>query len=187
MNELTQDQQQVYALLQEGKDIDTIAAALNKKNKAVVAAQITRIKNKGFDIRPKTQSGTKHPPRDHVPTTPEGVVEEAAKSGKAEYDVDSIIARLREQCPNLDERDVHPMILLGTTIQFMRLCGGRMHAHQMIEDVYSAFRLLTGDMEFDEPKIAPPSVGDLQGGDPAIAQVLDEIKQSLAKLQPQTS
>lgn len=41
-------------------------------------------------------------------------------------------------------REVHPMILMGVTIQYVKMCGGRMIAHQVIEDVYSALKMFVG-------------------------------------------
>jgi hypothetical protein len=42
-------------------------------------------------------------------------------------------------------KDIHPMLLMGIVIQFVRTCGGRMSAHQVIEDVYSALRGFAND------------------------------------------
>jgi hypothetical protein len=34
---------------------------------------------------------------------------------------------------------------MGVTIQFVKLCGGRMTAHQVIEDVYTALRQFSSE------------------------------------------
>jgi hypothetical protein len=55
------------------------------------------------------------------------------------------LAKLAAKVGGLVVKDVHPMILLGIAIQFVKLCGGRMTAHQVIEDVYSALRAFVTD------------------------------------------
>lgn len=44
--------------------------------------------------------------------------------------------------PGSLKKDVEPMILLGVAIQFMKLTGGRIAAHQLIEDVYHALQVV---------------------------------------------
>jgi hypothetical protein len=158
MKPLSEDQQAVYDLLSKGESIESIAQRLSRPV-GIIAAQQTRIINKGYSFgsveAPKAQSvepSNREQPRDSQPTmqdhptftapkTHDEAVGTAQESGNAKY-LDDLATEFQKHVPNLDVRNVHPMVLMGTTIQFMKLCGGRFHAHQVIEDIYGALKLM---------------------------------------------
>jgi cell division protein FtsB len=77
--------------------------------------------------------------------------------------------------------DVHPMVLLGVTIQYVKLVGGRLSAHQCIEQVYEALRVMVGD--------GSPKVGEEQWTAPwpldSVEAENEILKQRIADLEKQ--
>lgn len=156
---LSPAQQKIYDLLRAGKDRIAIVRELGLTI-ATFNAQCTRIRNKGLAIpneagqtprsyqptRQDIASGRSHRPPATGATSSQAVMNEAAGAGPAVYDVEATIkaAQARGELHG-DMAAMHPMAIMGITIQFMRLCGGRFHAHQIIEDIYGAVRLLTAD------------------------------------------
>lgn len=136
LDKLTEDQKEVYRHLVNGASISEIAELLGRPE-SIIAAQRTRILNKGVDLHGASPSSSE---QDRLGSTSSAVVGKAATAGSAEYDVEKVIEEVKKQGSSMDMKDVHPMILLGVTIQYMKMAGGRMHAHQMIEDVYGALR-----------------------------------------------
>lgn len=149
---LSPDQREIYSHLIKGATVQQIAEDMNRPD-GIISAQRTRILNKGIDLpelpsrsnegNQQTQNRQQTTARAAGPSSNEEVLREAQSAGTAEYDVEKVIEEVQRQGgTNLSKRDVHPMVLLGLTIQFMKLAGGRMHAHQLIEDVYGALRAM---------------------------------------------
>ena len=155
--EMTPAQQQIFELCERGLTPLAIADQLGMLERAV-KAQITRIQTK---LKTNIQKEERHERAVHmrqakqnkvVPTSAENVadvVHEAAKAGPA-IDIPEALQKVGERAAA--DRDIHPMILLGVTIQFVKLVGSRIAAHQLIEDVYDALRSMVGDGE-------PPTEG----------------------------
>jgi DNA-binding CsgD family transcriptional regulator len=57
---------------------------------------------------------------------------------------DKVIQKIADKVGPTLAKDLHPLAVLGVTMQYVRFCGGRMTAHQIIEDVYAALQLFTG-------------------------------------------
>jgi len=162
---LSSAQRDLYQAMQAGKDKNTIIRELGL-TEGTFAAQCTRIKNKGISLpnfpghtgtnpsfgqthqpsRQDVASGRASRPMSTGPGESKSVLNEVSDAGPAVYDVERTIKEAQARGDIHGEmRDLHPMAILGVTIQFMRLCGGRFHAHQIIEDVYGAVRLMAGD------------------------------------------
>lgn len=158
LNSLSEQQRQIYDNLAAGRTVPEIAKALGS-TEALIQANITRIKSKGVAL-PTGQSAKAESPADTVPVTevlgPRSTPTPSA--GGSEHD--RIAAEIKRSQPAVSPeqlaaiadkvagsavRDVQPMILLGTTIQYVKFCGGRMAAHQVIEDVFGALRAFVGD------------------------------------------
>jgi hypothetical protein len=71
------------------------------------------------------------------------------------------------------------MVLLGVTIQFVKLAGGRLSAHQLIEQCYEALRAMVGD--------GSPKVGQEQWSAPwplnSVEAENEELKKRIADLE----
>lgn len=114
------------------------------------------------------------PPRDR--RTEFEVIDEVATSGQAVYNVEQAVDKLRSTFgAQASANDAHPMVLLGVTIQFMKLAGGRLAAHQLIEDVYSALRGLAGTD-------APPMPQETTQKSPELKDVLELLHRQLQKM-----
>jgi hypothetical protein len=163
LTELSEAQRQVYDSLVQGRTPEQAATALGT-TLGVVNAQMTRIRNKGISLpgdpnyRPSTETIRPEVPSTHIDPaqvlTPPPGGQAPAKAGPTSNE--QVAAALQGQALSADQlaqlaarvggsaaRDIHPMILLGVTIQYVKLCGGRLTAHQVIEDVYSALRGFT--------------------------------------------
>lgn len=162
LNQLSEAQRKIYDLVAAGKSPESIATKLDI-TLGVVNAQITRIKNKGINIPSdgKSATATNHP-AGFSPTSLNAPTDRPSASGASSNDM--IADTLRKSGMAIDNKqlvelaekvgggvvkDIHPMILLGVTIQYVKMCGGRMTAHQVIEDVYSALRDFTGTKVMD--------------------------------------
>lgn len=165
---LSPSQKSIYDMLVDGKSHDEISRRLGL-GPGILNAQMTRIRNRQVPLPGDADyqkveaiaSGSPTEPTNptHIdPTTLASAVPQSRPIGTGPSANDQIAAELRGRALNSDElaelakkvggsvaRDVHPMILMGTTIQFVRMCGGRMTAHQVIEDVYGALRAFVGD------------------------------------------
>lgn len=159
LDSLSTSQRQVYDLTQQGQSSSQIANTMGT-TLGVIEAQKTRIRNKGIALPGETApvSPATHVPVGHLPKVEP--LSPPARTGGS--DNDRIAEQLRGKALDADElgkladkvagttaRDIHPMILLGCAIQFVKLCGGRFTAHQVIEDVYGALRAMTGDTSPD--------------------------------------
>jgi hypothetical protein len=136
---LSEAQRKLYDAIMAGKPKLEIMRDLRLTD-GTYAAQCTRIRNKGVSLpnmapTPPPNLGSK-----------QDVLDQAVGSGDAIYDIEAAIkaAQARDEVHG-DMKVMHPMAILGVTIQFMRLCGGRFHAHQTIEDVYGAIRTFNAD------------------------------------------
>lgn len=157
LSTLSEQQRQIYDLLAEGKTPAQIATALHS-TEGLIKANMTRIVNRGIDLpapgAAKSPMPATHVPVDQVLTPPAGpppatggsqndvIAQMISTAGKA-LSADEL-RTLADKVAGSAVREVHPMILLGVTIQYVKLCGGRMVAHQVIEDVYSALRMFVG-------------------------------------------
>lgn len=206
LESLSPDQKTIYEHLVKGKTVEQIASEMERPE-GIISAQRTRIINKGIDLpelpgqsSQPTESTSSQPtqpkPSASRPASTGGssnsdVLRQATQAGDAEYDVEKVIEQVRQQVdPNLNVRDVHPMVLLGVTIQFMKLRGGRMHAHQLIEDVYGALRtMVDGGQMPDVPgatsqtKPWPPEKSSGQQLSPEeLVQQMSAMQQQLSQL-----
>jgi len=160
---LSEDQREIYDRLMAGQTVEQIAASSGRPV-GIIQAQRTRILNRGLSLpgmsattattgdsfvneSPTYSSPSPGPfansgSRQNVePTTVdqrsvEKIIDDASMGGSAEYNVEEIVARMQASGGGQQRPDTHPMVLLGVTIQFMKLAGGRMASHQLIEDVY---------------------------------------------------
>ena len=160
---LNENQREIWQYIHNERHTVKEAASHFNKPESIIQAQITRCRSKGLIIdvpgETKISNNVFNAPPGGVrlshhesgrpsgsPTSNEEVLKETLAAGPAKYDVESMIQEAQEQGAFGDEeRNVHPMILMGVTIQFMKLAGGRLHAHQLIEDVYGAIRLQVGE------------------------------------------
>jgi len=168
----TELQQSILELLQKGKTPEQVAKKLNLGER-IVNAQITRLRNSGALEDPKAKEVQEEfVPVSHGPATtrPRGqsgtdqIAQDLDKSGT--FDVDEVVKRLQAAADKHGlENDVHPMLLLGVTIQFCKFVGGRMHAHQLIEDVYTSLQAMVGDTPYtaqDTKSTQPPMTPEEQ-------------------------
>lgn len=161
MVKLSDYQNKIVELVRSGyTTVDEIAKKMDKPS-AIINAQLTRIRNAGQGhlvkgvvdrgvLGPKTETRT--PSRDsefatHAPqpnSSNRQIVDDAARAGQAAYEIPQ---HLREEFQKQfgSETDVHPMVLLGVTIQFVKLVGGRIAAHHLIEQVHDALRAMVSD------------------------------------------
>lgn len=72
----------------------------------------------------------------------ETIADEVSQAGQAMSYEDLAKQLAAKIGPENLRPDVEPMILLGAAMQFMKLTGGRMAAHQLIEDVYNALKVV---------------------------------------------
>lgn len=72
----------------------------------------------------------------------ETIADEVSRAGQAMSYEDLAKQLAAKVGPENLRPDVEPMILLGVAMQFMKLAGGRIAAHQLIEDVYNALKVV---------------------------------------------
>ena len=204
---LSPAQESVYDAILAGKSQDAICHELNITT-ATFTAQCTRIRKKGITLNvvggdsaqvPTRQSvvlGRSSQPASTGPGASKSVLSEAFEAGEATYDVEKLITEAQQRGDiHGDMAQLHPMAIMGLTIQFMRLCGGRFHAHQIVEDVYGAVRAFTADGPSADEVVAAATKPFSASGDSLTQDDLDEftdkmdsIKDELAafvsKLQP---
>lgn len=148
--QLSPQQQGIYRGLAEGKSPDTIAREMGTLV-GLVNANITQIRNKNIPI-PTGRVENATPPDEfkahQILTNPRPAAHGGSENDRIVNTVsDSAPAinaeklrALADQVAGQTGRDIQPMVLLGVTIQFVKFCGGRFTAHQLIEDVYGALR-----------------------------------------------
>ncbi len=149
--QLSDTQNQIFESLKQGKTPETIARELNT-SESLVRANMTRIETKGV----KLPSGATSKAPAKSPLLAEDVARPAA-GGLSENDrianelrgagqalTADQVAALADQIAGKQTTDINPMLVMGCTIQFVRFVGGRMVAHQVIEDVYGALRAMCG-------------------------------------------
>lgn len=180
MSLLTSDQQEVYDLCKRGRSIAQIAKKLNKPER-IITAQMTRIRSKGFDLSPTpvdvdlpSADAVFNQPRPNTPTPVSysdvgEIIDKAAQAGPAVYNIAEAVERVKHDFSPSIASDIHPMVLFGIAVQFMRMAGGRLQAHQLIEDVYGTVSdLSTGP----SPVVAEQGSNESQ-------ELLSKIKQLL--------
>jgi hypothetical protein len=204
LDQLTEIQRSIYDLTAQGLQPAEIAGRIGS-TEALVKANITRIRGKGVTM-PKPGEQPLQPPPNTVPVT--NVLSQPpskpAATGGSENDriaamvnqaggaIDAKeLAALADKVAGRAVRDIHPMILMGITIQFVKLCGGRMIAHQVIEDVYGALRSFVGNVQPDEggealplPQTDKERLAFLEEQNKAL---LDEIRDLQAKVRSQNA
>ena len=171
-NYLSAAQQAVYDAVKEGLPPSTICEKLGITI-GILSAQVTRIRNKGIPIQlPDESRGIE---------TAEDVIKDVEKFGPPNFDVEAAIKKATDGVHDM-VLDVHPMVLFGITVQYMKMCGGRMHAHQMIEDIYQCLQIFVGDTSNDggETKdlLNTVSEGDLT----LIADKLDSLTKEVKEI-----
>jgi len=153
---LSPSQRTIYTMLVEGKSHASINRALGLRP-GILNAQITRIR-KYMPIPGDDDYGRQANPAHVSPSDLKPVGDTSRPVGTGASSNEQIVRELSGQALTADQlvelskkvggnvaRDIHPMILLGITIQFVRMCGGRMIAHQVIEDVYDALKSFVND------------------------------------------
>jgi hypothetical protein len=191
LERLSPDQQEIYEQLRAGFSPEAIANRTHRPI-GIVNAQITRMRTKGIALPTHAGTGareetsdrpTAHRPEDLVRKEPplmgglssnEDIA--AQLQGKALSPEE--LRKLASQVGDGEANDVHAMVLLGCTLQFLKLCGGRMHAHQAIEDAYAALQALVQGSAVPVP--GKPGQTTVPGSDP-----LELIQQQLLELQRQ--
>lgn len=190
LESLSPPQREVYDALASGKTPEEVATQLGKPL-GIINAQITRIKNKRIPI--PTPDRSNETPEETVGTdarrvpkpvgsisSDQQVREQLGKVGEFKIP-DEVLAQVSEA---MDRRDVHPLIMIGTTVQFVRLAGGRISAHQTIEDVYEALRLFNGHGAMgEEPKETTPWSGSPEMRINALEAENAELKERIARLE----
>jgi hypothetical protein len=187
---LSKPQEDIVALVNQGiTEIGGIAKRLGK-SEGIIRAQLTRIRNAGeghriSSIKDGTPTSYGSAP-DHAPARPkmvgtssnEAVVRQATAAGQAEFEIpEHVVREFQHQFGG--RTDIHPMVLLGVTIQYVKLLGGRLSAHQCIEQVYDALRMMVSD--------GSPRVGQEQWSAPwplnAVEAENEAYKRRIAELE----
>lgn len=146
------------------KDGDTNIASLAEKigcSKRVIKAQLTRI----------TKSDPKAISKANQKALTESSIPQISDRFKSDVSVDNasdiyntiaeaqrketitkLVGEVAAQFQNTYQTnnikvDTHPLVLMGVTIEFVKLCGGRIMAHQLIEDVHAAISTMVGNNE----------------------------------------
>jgi hypothetical protein len=197
MVKLSEYQNAIVELVRNGcTTVDEIAKKMGKPT-AIINAQLTRIRNAGQGhlvkgvvdrgvLGPKTETYTSSEDS-YAPqsmgtqfTSNRQVVDDAARAGQAAYEIPQDL-REKFQKQFGSETDVHPMVLLGVTIQFVKLVGGRIAAHHLIEQVHEALRAMVSD--------GTPKVGEEEWSAPwplSAAEIeLKELRKRNAELEVQ--
>jgi hypothetical protein len=197
-NALSAAQKSLYDAAQSGKSKDVICQELGLDSRTF-DAQVTRIRKKGFSIDVAgcvPYSGSlASASKQAVQTGAKQIIDEAFEAGEATYDVEKAIQEAQDRGDvHGDMAQMHPMAIMGLTIQFMRLCGGRFHAHQIIEDVYGAVRSFAGDGPSPDDVVRTATEPFTTLGQENLDQLLgkvgdvkDDLEVLLGKLHPDTA
>lgn len=161
METLSQSQQEIVDLASHGAiTVSEIAQKLGK-SEGIVRAQLTRIRNAGHKRKISNVNDDFYAapdrPRSSSTSSNQNIVNEAEAAGTAQYEIPEEFAKQFEDQFG-GKTDIHPMVLLGVTIQYVKFVGGRLTAHRMIEQVYEALRAMVGD--------GSPKVGEEQWSAP---------------------
>lgn len=161
METLSQSQQEIVDLASHGAiTVSEIAQKLGK-SEGIVRAQLTRIRNAGHKRKLSNVNddfcAASDRPRSSSTSSNQNIVNEAEAAGTAQYEIPEELAKQFEDQFG-GKTDIHPMVLLGVTIQYVKFVGGRLTAHRMIEQVYEALRAMVGD--------GSPKVGEEQWSAP---------------------
>lgn len=188
MSSISPPQQEIVDLVQQGVTTISALAAKLGKSEGIINAQITRIQNSGNEQLvssiQKTTNSTRSSSR---PTNTGGssnkqMLQGAVDAGEANYTIpDELVNAARQYS---QDRDVHPMVLLGITIQFCKLVGGRLASHQLIEQVYEALRVMVSD---GSPKVgsedwsAPWPLNTVEAENANLKQQIADLKERLGE------
>jgi hypothetical protein len=191
LSRLSSDQREIYEKLEQGMSPVSIANSMDRPL-GIINAQITRMRTKGIQLPRESaaaRSALTHHPEDLTRrekplasnlTSNEDIAAEL--KGKA-LSQDELLKELASKIGGVAANDAHPMIVLGCTIQFMKMCGGRMHAHQVIEDVYAAMKALAQGS--DKPLPGESGSTAIPGSDreELMERQIVELRQKLEKLE----
>jgi|2_EtaG_2_1085320.scaffolds.fasta_scaffold00326_23 hypothetical protein len=154
LSALSAAQLQVYNAIQAGTPKNQIIRELGL-TEGTFAAQCTRIRTKGIQLpefpgaKPPSSTSPAPVASGHSPqpaATGEKVLDDAFQAGEPVFDVEGAIREAQKRGDiHGDMAAMHPMAVMGVAICFMRMCGGRFHAHQVLEDVYGAIRAFSAD------------------------------------------
>lgn len=191
MSSISPPQQDIINLVQQGVTTVSALAAQLGKSEGIINAQITRIQNSGNEhlvsAVQKTTSSPSGRPANTDSSSNKQVLQGAVDAGEAVYEIpDELVDAARQYS---QDRDVHPMVLLGVTIQFCKLVGGRLSAHQLIEQVYEALRTMVSD---GSPKVgqedwsAPWPLNAVESENADLKQQLADLKKKLGEA-PETA
>jgi len=173
---LSDAQKPIYEMAQRGCTITEIAVELNF-TESVVTAQITRIRKK-TDL-----------------THPAYAIAGIAGQKPVQMDMDrTFVSNPHDKTPlkplkdSIAERaversNVHPMVLLSIGTQLVKLCGSRIHAHQLVEDIYKALRIAACDSSPPTEGAILPWLRDLEAENAELKDSMIVLKQELADLQ----
>lgn len=158
---LTEMQQVILEKLQSGLSVAMIASRL-KSSPALISAQITRMRKKGVDI----PLGPPAPKPTHAFKTSQDIASYAGGDAQA------VAAKVGEAMSNKNMAlDIHPLAVVGLSIQFMKVMGGRIAAHQAIESVYEAMAMMFGETQ----KVSDRAI-DFTKIDSAIQSLADRVQ-----------
>lgn len=161
---LSEKQAQIVELARQGLDLKGIAK--NMRTEAhLVSANITRATNNGDwpkdlkvaghhtapavagastssagDTRPEMSPAEGYRPK--ISTAPDLSRDQILRLQSQIEQTGQVPTELLDAI-NRGGETVNPLLIMGCTIQFVRLCGGRIAAHQVIEDIYDAMRAFT--------------------------------------------
>ncbi len=172
---LSPSQLEIYKLLLKGFSPAEISKKLESPL-GIINAQITRIKSKGVSFT--KEDGPTSPlnvdPKKVLETPIENPIKGGASSndqvantisGSTAVDAEEL-RKIADKVAGNASRDVQPMVLMGCAIQFTKLCGGRMSAHFVIEEVYAALKAFVGnevpEADSSEPPLARTSEDKLR-------------------------
>ena len=151
---LSGSQERVLELANKGLTVAQIASRLHT-TKGVVAAQMTRIRNKGVKIPGASLSNVfteadASKADDALVGQVNSALAQAAKIGEKavinKADLPDLEHRLRS-APGAEhymKLGIHPFLLFDVVVKFTKMLGGREAAHQAIEDVFESIRGFLG-------------------------------------------
>jgi len=155
VNNLNEYQKKVYEYVESGLSVEDIAKLMDVYESSV-KAQITRITNKGIIFnRPVSSNNEQQNSEQQSPQNQEvnphnlsntQILEEAVASGEAKT-LEEVVRELEKAGPILSgKEDVNVFLAFGVTMQFIRFAGGKINAHQLIEDISEAVKMTCGEV-----------------------------------------
>jgi len=165
MKELSDQQRLILNLLTEGTSIDKIASGL-RVDTGIIKAQITRMRNKGVTIPDAKENASK----ESTVRVEKVLSEQVLAAFEQARNIVANVAIDESTLPDLENRlrgqpgaehylamGFHPFLQFDVVIKFVKLFGGRVAAHQAIEDVFGALRGFIGVKADEDVKYELPS------------------------------